>query len=152
VVIPRPRRTPKQRRRRTLFCGSRREFRPCFSGRSRVTPSAPGTTRSDAIRECLAIGIETIRERDGVPRGRVEELLGAIEGVRILLELLGPPTLGTQRLLAYWAARDRAVNVSEDELMAEVRTVGADEWEQAVADAERGLPETLPGGPHRGRS
>jgi hypothetical protein len=60
-----------------------------------------GTTRSEAIRECLAVGIETIRHRDGVPGGRVEELLGAIESVRLLLELLGPPTFGTQRLLAH---------------------------------------------------
>jgi len=96
-----------------------------------------GTTRSEAIRECLAVGIETIRDRDGVPGGRVEELLGAIESVRLLLEILGPPTLGTQRLLAHWASRDRAVKVEEDELLAEVRVVSADEWEQAVADAER---------------
>jgi hypothetical protein len=98
-----------------------------------------GTTRSEAIRECLAVGIETIRNRDGVPGGRVEELLGAIESVRLLVELLGPPTFGTQRLLAHWASRDRAVQVDEDELMAEVRMVSADEWEQAVSDAERDL-------------
>jgi hypothetical protein len=96
-----------------------------------------GTTRSEAIRECLAVGIDTIRNRDGVPGGRVEELLGAIESVRLLLEILGPPTLGTQRLLAHWASRDPAVKVGEDELLAEVRVVSADEWEQAVADAER---------------
>ena len=29
-----------------------------------------------------------------------------------------------------------------DELLAELRTVGADEWEQAVAEAERDLHET----------
>jgi hypothetical protein len=98
-----------------------------------------GTTRSDAIRECLAVGIETIRHRDGVPGGRVDELLGAIEGVRLLLELLGPPTLGTQRLLAHWASRDGAVKVSEEHLLAELRSVSADEWEQAVTDAERDL-------------
>ena len=99
-----------------------------------------GTTRSDAIRECLAVGLETIRGRDGVPGGRVEEVLGAIESVRLAVELLGPSTLGTQRLLAHWAARDGGVKVSEDELLAEVRSVGADEWEQAVAEAERNLP------------
>jgi hypothetical protein len=98
-----------------------------------------GTTRSEAIRECLAVGLETIQHRDGVPAGRVEELLGAIESVRLLLELLGPPTLGTQRILAHWATRDRAVKVSEEELMAEVRVVSADEWEQALSDAERAL-------------
>jgi len=106
-----------------------------------------GTTRSEAIRECLAVGIETIRHREGVPGGRVEELLGAIESVRILLELLGPPTFGTQRLLAHWASRDRAVKVSEDELMAEVRVVSADEWEQAVAEAERELSRAREVGP-----
>ena len=107
-----------------------------------------GTTRSEAIRECLAVGVETIHNRDGVPGGRVEELLGAIESVRLLLELLGPPTFGTQRLLAHWASRDGAVKVSEDELMAEVRIVSADEWEQAVADAERDLSSLRDVGPH----
>jgi hypothetical protein len=33
------------------------------------------------------------------------------------------------------------VKVTEDELMAEIRSVGADEWEQTVADAERELHE-----------
>jgi hypothetical protein len=107
-----------------------------------------GTTRSEAIRECLAVGIETIRNRDGVPGGRVEEVLGAIESVRLLLELLGPPTFGTQRLLAHWASRDGAVKVSEEELMAEVRVVSADEWEQAVAEAERDLSSPRDVGPH----
>jgi Ribbon-helix-helix protein, copG family len=98
-----------------------------------------GTTRSEAIRECLGVGMETIRGRDGISRGRADELLGAIESVRLVLELLGPSTLGTQRLLAHWATRDGTVKVSEDELLAEVRSVGADEWEQAVAEAERDL-------------
>ena len=98
-----------------------------------------GATRSEAIRECLTLGIETLRNRDGVPGGRVEELLGAIESVRVLLELLGPATFGTQRLLAHWASRDSAVKVSEEELVAEVRLVSAEEWEQAVSDAEREL-------------
>jgi hypothetical protein len=107
-----------------------------------------GATRSEAIRECLGVGIETIRHREGVPGGHVEEILGAIESVRLLLELLGPPTFGTQRLLAHWASRDRAVKVSEDELMAEVRIVSADEWEQAVVDAERDLSRPQDTGPH----
>jgi hypothetical protein len=67
-------------------------------------------------------------------------------------ELLGPSTLGTQRLLAHWAARDGGVKVSEDELLAEVRSVGADEWEQAVAEAERNLPGTSNAAPQGERS
>jgi hypothetical protein len=102
-----------------------------------------GATRSDAIRDCLGIGMETIRGREGVPSGRVEELLGALEGVRLTLDLMGPPTFGMLRLLAHWAARDGGVKVNEDELLAELRVTGADEWEQAVADAERDLAEQL---------
>jgi hypothetical protein len=111
-----------------------------------------GTTRSDAIRECLAVGIETIRHRDGVPGGRVDELLGAIESVRLLLELLGPPTLGTQRLLAHWASRDGAVKISEEDLLAELRSISADEWEQAVVDAERDLSRRPNVAPHDEKS
>jgi Arc/MetJ-type ribon-helix-helix transcriptional regulator len=111
-----------------------------------------GATRSDAIRELLGLGLETIRGRDGVPGGRVEEVLGAIESVRLAVELLGPSTLGTQRLLAHWAARDGGVKVNEDELLAEVRSVGADEWEQAVAEAERNLPGTSNAAPQGERS
>jgi hypothetical protein len=111
-----------------------------------------GITRSDAIRECLGVGMETIRGRAGISRGRVDELLSAIESVRLLLELLGPPTLGTQRLLAHWATRDGAVKVSEDQLLAEVRSVGADEWEQAVAEAEQDLPDAGNLESHGGRS
>jgi Arc/MetJ-type ribon-helix-helix transcriptional regulator len=100
-----------------------------------------GTSRSDAIREALVVGMETIRGRDGIPAGRVEELLGALDAIRMTLDILGPPTLGTQRLLAHWATREGSVKVSEDELLAEVRIAGADEWEQAVTEAERDLPD-----------
>jgi len=54
--------------------------------------------------------------------------------------MLGPPTFGMLRLLAHWASRTD-VKVAEDELLAELRSVGADEWEQAVAEAERTLQE-----------
>jgi hypothetical protein len=100
-----------------------------------------GTSRSEAIREALAVGMETIREQEGIPGGRIEELRGALEAIRMTIDILGPPTLGTQRLLAHWAAREGSVKVSEDELLAEVRIAGADEWEQAVTEAERDLPD-----------
>ena len=98
-----------------------------------------GTTRSDAIRDCLGIGLETIRSREGIPTGRVDELLSALEGVRLTLDLIGPPTFGMLRLLVHWATRDRSLEVDEDELLAKLRATGANDWEQAVADAEREL-------------
>lgn len=102
---------------------------------------AHGITRSRAAGEYLAIAREALRERDGIPAGRADDLLEALEGIRAVLDLLGPPALGTLRLLAHWAAQGGGVKVTEDELMAEIRSVGADEWEQTVADAERELHE-----------
>ena len=101
-----------------------------------------GVTRSRAAGHYLSIARETIREREGVPAGRADELLEAVDGLRAAVDILGPPTFGMLRLLAHWASHGGGVKVSEDELLAELRTVGADEWEQAVADAERDMQGT----------
>ena len=98
-----------------------------------------GMTRSDAIRDCLAIGLETVAERGGIPAGRAEQLLEAIDGLRAAVDILGPPTFGMLRLLAHWATHGGGVKVNEDELLAEFRAVGGDEWEQAIAEAEQDL-------------
>jgi hypothetical protein len=101
---------------------------------------AQGITRSRAAAQYLDIASEAIRERKGIPGGRADELLEVLEGLRILIDMLGPPTFGILRLLAHWASRTD-IKVPEDELLAELRTVGADEWEQAVMEAERSLEE-----------
>jgi hypothetical protein len=100
---------------------------------------AHGITRSRAAGHYLSIASQVRRERDGIPTSRADELLEALEGVRAAVDILGPPALGMLRLLAHWAVQGGGVKVSEDELLAEVRTVGADEWEQAVAESERDL-------------
>jgi hypothetical protein len=106
---------------------------------------AHGMTRSRAAGVYLAVAREALKERDGIPAGRAEELLEAFEGVRAVVELLGPPTFGLMRLLAHWASQGDGLKFSEDELVAELRAVGADEWEQAVADTERELHEARRG-------
>jgi hypothetical protein len=98
---------------------------------------AHGVSRSRAVGHYLSIAQETLREREGVPGGRADELLEAIDGLRAAVDILGPPTFGMLRLLAFWSTHGGGVKVSEDELLAELRTVGADEWEQAVAEVER---------------
>jgi hypothetical protein len=100
---------------------------------------AHGITRSRAVGEYLWIAHETLAERDGIPASRADDIMEVLEGLRVIVELLGPPSLGMLRLLAHWATRTGGLKVAEDELLAEVRTVGADDWEQAVVDAEREL-------------
>jgi hypothetical protein len=112
---------------------------------------AHGVSRSRAAGHYLAIARETIHEREGVPAGRADELMEAVDGLRAAVDILGPPTFGMLRLLAHWASQGGTVKVSEDELLAELRSVGADEWEQAVAEAERDLQETANGTAHKGR-
>lgn len=70
-----------------------------------------GTTRSDAIRECLAIGMETIRGRESVPGGRVDELLGALESIRVALDLLA-------RQLSFLARLDQLVRMGSQFIIA----------------------------------
>ena len=98
-----------------------------------------GITRSRAAGHYLAIARETLRGREGVAAGKAEEILEALEGVRTVVELLGPPSFGLMRLLAHWSTQSGGLKVSEDELLAELRTVAGDEWEQAVSEAERDL-------------
>jgi hypothetical protein len=105
---------------------------------------AHGITRSRAAAHYLSIARETLREREGVPGSRADELLEALDGLRAAVDILGPPTCGLLRLLAHWATHGGGLKVNEDELLAELRTVGADEWEQAVAEAERDLHPTPP--------
>jgi hypothetical protein len=100
-----------------------------------------GVTRSRAAAQYLDIASETLREREGIPGGRADELLGVLEAMEVMLDILGPPTLGILRLLAHWASLGGGVKVNEDELLAELRAVGADEWEQAIAEAARPVSE-----------
>jgi hypothetical protein len=100
-----------------------------------------GVTRSRAAADYLDIASETLRERQGIPGGRADELLEVLEAMGAMLDTLGPPTLGILRLLAHWVSHGGGVRVNEDEVLAEIRAVGADEWEQALAEAERPASE-----------
>jgi hypothetical protein len=66
---------------------------------------AHGVSRSRAAGHYLAIARETIHEREGVPAGRADELLEAVDRLRAAVDILGPPTFGVLRLLAHWPRR-----------------------------------------------
>lgn len=102
---------------------------------------AHGVTRSRAAAEYLDIASEVLREREGIPNGRADELLEVLDRLGAAVDILGPPAFGILRLLAHWATQGGGLKVSEDELLAEVRAVGANEWEQAISEAERMLEE-----------
>jgi hypothetical protein len=104
---------------------------------------AKGITRSRAAGHYLGIASETLKGRAAIPAAKAEEVLESLEGVRTVVELLGPPTFGLMRLLSHWATQGGGLKVSEDELLAELRTVASDEWEQALSEAERDLHEAL---------
>ena len=111
-----------------------------------------GITRSRAAGQFLQIAREALRAREGVPAGKAEEILEALEGVRTVVELVGPPTFGLLRLLAHWSTQSGGLKVSEDELLAELRTVAGDEWEQALSEAERDLHLALKKARTQGRA
>ena len=98
---------------------------------------ASGTNRSDAIRECLEVGIEAVEVREGVPEGRVDEILARLDNSLLALDIIGPSTMGVLRLLAHWAAQDGSVRVGEDELVTEVRAFGSEEWDQLISEGQR---------------
>jgi hypothetical protein len=104
---------------------------------------ASGTNRSDAIRECLEVGMEAVQLRQGVPAGRVDDIIGRLDDVLLALDAIGPSTLGTLRLLAHWAAQDGSVKVSEDEVVTEVRAIGSEEWDQLISEGQRAADQLL---------
>jgi hypothetical protein len=69
-----------------------------------IKPKAKkGVCSSRAVGHYLSIAQETLREREGVPGGRADELLEVIDGLRARVDILGPPTFGMLRLLAHWS-------------------------------------------------
>jgi hypothetical protein len=137
---PNPGTTPAVANEPTRLCAISAKIGRDLSREIDAYAEAQGITRSRAAGQYLDIASKAIRERKGIPGGRADELLEVMEGLRILIDMLGPPTFGILRLLAHWASRTD-VKVPEDELLAELRSVGADEWEQAVMEAERSIEE-----------
>ncbi len=86
------------------------------------------------LRELLAEALAARADRS--PRAeKDEQVLARLERLEVRVEDIGVSTRAAVRLLAHWAAQSGAVRVSEDELLAELRSVGRDEWQQAVEEA-----------------
>jgi len=114
-------------------------FDPHLRARVEAFAKSEGITRSRAIRELAGMGLDLVDGQEGIPMGRVDEVLEAIESEKRLMAPLGAATLGILRLLAHWATQTGGLRVSEDELLAEVRTAGEEEWQQ-LSERACGLP------------
>ena len=96
-----------------------------------------GLTLGEAISALLYLGLEFAeRQRTGLKED-MEDLQRELRDLRQMVDVLGPAALGTQRILAHWAAQTGGLRVSEDELVAEGRMVASEEWQGQLA--ERGL-------------
>jgi hypothetical protein len=96
---------------------------------------AAGKGEGEVLRELLAEALAG-RAADRSPRAeKDEQMLVRLERLEVRVEDIGVSTRAAVRLLAHWAAQSGAVRVSEDELLAELRSVGRDEWQQAVEEA-----------------
>ena len=100
-------------------------------------------TVGEALSALLYLGLEFAeRQRTGLKED-IEDLQRELRDLKQMLDVMGPAALGTQRILAHWAAQTGGLRVSEDELVAEGRTVSEEEWQGQLA--ERGVfsPGTL---------
>ena len=102
-------------------------------------------TIGEAVSALLELGLEFGgRQRAGL-RELMEDVQRDVEELRHMVDVLGPAALGTQRILAHWAAQTGGLRVSEDELLAEGRMVAGEEWQGQLV--ERGVfsPGSLDG-------
>ncbi len=96
-----------------------------------------GLTLGEAIAALLYLGLEFAeRQRTGLKED-LEDLQRELHDLRQMVDVVGPAALGTQRILAHWAAQTGGLRVSEDELLAEGQLVADEEWQGQLA--ERGL-------------
>lgn len=91
----------------------------------------------EALPALLYLGLEFAeRQRTGLKED-IEDVQRDLADVRQMLDVLGPASLGVQRILAHWAAQTGGLRVTEDELLAEGRMVAGEEWQGQLA--ERGV-------------
>jgi hypothetical protein len=105
--------------------------------RVRAYAAKEALTVGEALSALLYLGLEFAeRQRTGLKED-LEDLQRYLQDVKQMLDVMGPAALGTQRILAHWAAQTGGLRVSEDELVAEGRMVASEEWQGQLA--ERGL-------------
>ena len=104
-----------------------------------------GLPVGESLSALLYLGLEFAeRQRTGLKED-IEDLQRELRDLKQMVDVIGPAALGTQRILAHWAAQTGGLRVTEDELLAEGQLVADEEWQGHLA--ERGLlsPRALTG-------
>jgi len=63
----------------------------------------------------------------------------------MLIGVVGSTALGNQQLLVHWATRDGGFGVGEEELSAELQVLGAEGWQQVLAELRAPIEEPSSG-------
>jgi hypothetical protein len=113
------------------------KLEPDQQARVRAFAKKEALTVGEAVSALMELGLEFAHRQKIDLHELVEDVQHDLSELREMVDVLGPAALGTQRLLAHWAAQTGGLRVSEDELLAEGRLVAADEWEGQLA--ERGI-------------
>lgn len=109
--------------------------------RTEAYAARTGLRKATALAEIVHLGLESAEERDGVPGARADGILRVLHALEALVSRLGPALFGTLVLLAFSVARGTSGKISEDELLAQARLAGDDEWARNVDElgqAEQG--------------
>ncbi len=91
-----------------------------------------GLRKATALAEIVHLGLESAEEREGVPGARADAILRVLHALEALVSRMGPALFGTLVLLAFSVARGTSGKITEDELLAQARLVGDDEWARIV--------------------
>jgi hypothetical protein len=125
-----------------LFCRVSGAVKDELELAAHVSGKGEGEVLRDLLTEALAARAAHARAPD---LAQHEALFARLDELEKRLDDVGISTRSAVRLLAHWATQAGAVRVSEDELLAELRAVGRDEWQQAVEeldDLRAGIEDT----------
>ncbi len=94
---------------------------------------------SEAITSLLVQALDQEEGLRAVPATKADEVAEGLRSLGALVERMGPGVLGMLHLLAHWAVRSGGVKVTEDELLAEVLSVGESQWQQLLEEADEAV-------------
>lgn len=96
--------------------------------RAEAYAARAGLRKASALAEIVHLGLEAADAREGVPGARADAILDVLHAQQTLVSHLGPALFATLILVAFSVARGSSGKIAEDELLAQARLAGDDEW------------------------